>query len=181
MSHFRPNNLPISSSKANHRTMLRLGMLTLLVGLQAISKASRSATITRLTQTLTSIRHTVTRNQQLRHRLPDSTRMPDMITQGTTTITATMGMITRLKITQGTTTKTRSLLVGLALLVIFVSTACGFESSNVGAVPTVDLIPLQTPTPEIIYVTVVVTATTELTTQPTPTIKCDFTCERHLG
>ncbi|MGY8881288.1 MAG: hypothetical protein ACKVJL_02550 [Dehalococcoidia bacterium] len=79
-----------------------------------------------------------------------------------------MGMITRLKITQGTTTKTRSLLVGLALLVIFVSTACGFESSNVGAVPTVDLIPLQTPTPEIVYVTVVVTATTELTTQSTP-------------
>ena len=171
MSHFRPNSPHISSSKVNRRTMLHLAILKRLAALQVISKASRSATITRLTQTLTSIRHTVTRNQQLRHRLTDSTRMPDMITQGTTTITATMGMITRLKITQGTTTKTRSLLVGLALLVIFVSTACGFESSNVGAVPTVDLIPLQTPTPEIIYVTVVVTATTELTTQPTPTIK----------
>jgi hypothetical protein len=108
--------------------MLHLAILKRLAALQVISKASRSATITRLTRTLTSISHTVTRNQQLRHRLTDSTRM--------------QGMITWLTITQGISTKTRSLLVGLALLVIFVSTACGSESSNVGAIPTVDLIPL---------------------------------------
>ncbi|MBT4943516.1 MAG: hypothetical protein HON31_05890 [Chloroflexi bacterium] len=41
-----------------------------------------------------------------------------------------------------------------------VSTACGSESSKVGAVPTVELVRPETTTPHTIYATVVVRATT---------------------
>lgn len=53
----------------------------------------------------------------------------------------------------------------MPLLGILVSTAYGSESSNVGAVPIIELIPTQTPTLQIIHATVVVTATATLAIQ----------------
>ena len=68
----------------------------------------------------------------------------------------------------------------MPLLGILVSTAYGSESSNVGAVPIIELIPTQTPTPQIIYATVVVTATPALAMQRMAIQQFNITSERHL-